>query len=81
MRRRNAGSYGFEDAQRSTKAFYATIPDTALHYDEVFAGDRVVARATSTNTGPLFGIPATNEPVELQVTDIACVENGEIAER
>ncbi|MEJ7873289.1 MAG: ester cyclase [Rubrobacteraceae bacterium] len=39
------------------------------------------SRATGTNKGPLFGMPATNEAVEFQVLYIARVENGKIVER
>lgn len=61
-----------------------TLPDMALHYNEVFgAGEQIVARgrATGTNKGTLFGMPAAKEAVEFQVLYIARVENGKIVER
>jgi hypothetical protein len=36
VRRRNARTYGFEDARRYIGAFCAAMPDMTLYYNEVF---------------------------------------------
>jgi steroid delta-isomerase-like uncharacterized protein len=63
--------------------FFAAFPDmTGTMEDLVVAGDRVVGRFIyrGTHLGPLYGIPATGNPVEMRSIDIWRVENGEFVE-
>jgi predicted ester cyclase len=50
--------------------------------DLVVAGDRVVGRFIyrGTHLGPLYGIPATGNPIEMRSIDIWRTENGEFVE-
>ena len=59
--------------------FFTAFPDIKATMDElVVAGDRVVGRFTyrGTHTGPLYGVPATGEPIEMRSIDIWRIENG-----
>jgi predicted ester cyclase len=51
-------------------------------HDQVAEGDRVTTRKTirGTHRGELFGIPATNRSVAIQVIDIVRVKDGRYAE-
>ena len=63
--------------------FFAAFPDmTGTMEDLVVSGDRVVGRFIyrGTHLGPLYGIPATGNPVEMRSIDIWRVENGEFVE-
>jgi len=59
--------------------FFTAFPDIKATMDDlVVAGDRVVGRFTyrGTHTGPLYGVPATGEPIEMRSIDIWRIENG-----
>ena len=63
--------------------FFSAFPDiTATMDDLVVAGDRVVGRFTyrGTHGGPLYGIPATGNPIEMRSIDIWRTENGSFVE-
>jgi len=76
-----------EDGREANRIFWAdfftALPDIgATMEDLVVAGDRVVGRFIyrGTHLGPLYGIPATGNPVEMRSIDIWRVENGEFVE-
>ncbi len=59
--------------------FFSALPDlTATMEDLVVSGDRVVGRFVyrGTHTGPLLGIPASNNPIEMRSIDIWRVQDG-----
>ena len=59
--------------------FFTAFPDIKATMDDlVVGGDRVVGRFTyrGTHTGPLYGVPATGEPIEMRSIDIWRIENG-----
>lgn len=76
------GSEGFKNIITS---FRAAMPDVVMTVeDEIYSGNRVVHRWTveGTHTGePLFGIPASGEPIRLTGITIVRVEDGQIQER
>ena len=51
-------------------------------HDQIAEGDKVVTRKTihGTHGGEIFGIPATNRPVAIEVTDIVRVQGGKYIE-
>src|SRR6186713_2505326 len=54
------------------------FPDIkVIIYDQVAEGDKVTTRKaiTGTHTGPLFGIPPTNQKVTIDVIDIVRVKD------
>ena len=64
-------------------AFFTALPDlSATMEDFVTSGDRVVGRFIyrGTHLGPLYGIPATGNPVEMRSIDIWRVEDGMFVE-
>ena len=64
-------------------AFLTGYPDLHSTVDELIVqGDRIVMRWTiyGTHTGDFFGVPASNNPLVLQITEIFRVENGQLAE-
>jgi steroid delta-isomerase-like uncharacterized protein len=76
-----------EDGREGNRVFWAdfftAFPDiTATMEDLVVAGDRVVGRFIyrGTHLGPLYGIPATGNPIEMRSIDIWRTENGEFVE-
>ena len=76
-----------EDGREGNRIFWAdlftALPDmTATMEDLVVAGDRVVGRFIyrGTHLGPLYGIPATGNPVEMRSIDIWRIDNGEFVE-
>jgi steroid delta-isomerase-like uncharacterized protein len=76
-----------EDGREGNRVFWAdlftALPDmTATMEDLVVAGDRVVGRFIyrGTHLGPLYGIPATGNPVEMRSIDIWRIDNGEFVE-
>jgi steroid delta-isomerase-like uncharacterized protein len=76
-----------EDGREANRIFWAdfftALPDIAATMEDlVVAGDRVVGRFIyrGTHLGPLYGIPATGNPVEMRSIDIWRVENGEFVE-
>jgi steroid delta-isomerase-like uncharacterized protein len=59
------------------------VPD--LHYDildMVVAADKaaVFVRVTGTQTGPLFGLPASGKRIDVRQMQIEWIENGRIAQ-
>lgn len=61
-----------------------SFPDQRVVVEDLIAvGDRIVARLTMTQThqGEFMGIPATEEPVTIELIEIDRIENGRIAER
>jgi steroid delta-isomerase-like uncharacterized protein len=76
-----------EDGREANRIFWAdfftALPDIAATMEDlVVAGDRVVGRFIyrGTHLGPLYGIPATGNPIEMRSIDIWRVENGEFVE-
>ena len=74
---------GLEPSIEGVKQFFgmfrAAAPDlTATVEDLIAEGDRGVARVTfsGTQTGELFGIPATGKQFRFQTIDIVRFENG-----
>jgi predicted SnoaL-like aldol condensation-catalyzing enzyme len=56
---------GPEGTKKYASAIVAAVPDRKLeHHDVLSKGDKVLIRWTNsgTNTGPLFGSPATGKP-------------------
>ena len=74
---------GLAGARQALTAFRTAFPDLKFTTEYVLAdGDRVVDHGTArgTHKGNLFGIAATNKPVEFTYTDIYRIANGKIAE-
>jgi steroid delta-isomerase-like uncharacterized protein len=76
-----------EDGREANRIFWAdfftALPDIAATMEDlVVEGDRVVGRFIyrGTHLGPLYGIPATGNPIEMRSIDIWRVENGEFVE-
>lgn len=74
---------GFEPNIEGVKQFFSmfrgAVPDlTATVEDLIVGGDRGVARVTfsGTQTGELFGIPATGKQFRIQAIDILRFQNG-----
>jgi predicted ester cyclase len=75
---------GSEGAEYVVTTMHTAHPDLRFTVDDLIAeGDRVTIRWTlhATNTGPLFGRPPTNQPVELEAIAIFRIAGGMIAER
>jgi predicted ester cyclase len=65
------------------RAFFTAFPDVEVTMEDlVVAGDRVVGRFTyrGTHDGPLWGIPATGNRIEMRSIDIWRTGNGEFVE-
>ena len=63
--------------------FFTAFPDlVGTMEDLVVAGDRVVGRFVyrGSHLGPLWGLPATGNPMEMRSIDIWRVANGEFVE-
>ena len=74
---------GREANRQFWTTFFTGLPDVRVTMEDlVVSGDRVVGRFTyrGTHTGPLMGIPATGEPVEMRSIDIWRVQDGMFAE-
>jgi predicted ester cyclase len=59
------------------------LPDLSVEiHDQLAEGDRVTTRKTlrGTHRGELLGVPATNEPVEIEVIDIVRLRDGRYVE-
>jgi predicted ester cyclase len=59
------------------------LPDlTVTIHEQVAEGDKVTTRKTLSGTlrGPLLGVAATNERIQIEVIDIVRIENGRYAE-
>jgi len=74
---------GPEGTKKYASAVIAAVPDRKIVHDDIFAkGDKVLIRWTNsgTNTGPLFGIPATGKPYVVTGFDLFRISNGKIME-
>jgi steroid delta-isomerase-like uncharacterized protein len=76
-----------EQGREGNRAFWAdfftAFPDvSATMEDLIVAGDRVVGRFVyrGTHLGPLYGMPATGNPIEMRSIDIWRTGNGEFVE-
>jgi steroid delta-isomerase-like uncharacterized protein len=75
---------GLEGAEYVVSTMHGAHPDLRFTIDDLVAeGDRVTIRWTmrGTNSGPMFGRPASGQPVELAAIVIFRLANGKIAER
>jgi len=62
---------------------FTAFPDLTSENDGILGdGDKVVIQWTirGTQTGDLFGMPATNKPIEVSGMDVLRVENGQFVE-
>ena len=74
---------GPEGTKKYASAVIAAVPDRTLVHDDILAkGDKVLIRWTNsgTNTGPLFGNPATGKPYIATGFDLFRISNGKIME-
>ena len=74
---------GPEGTKKYASAIMAAMPDRRLeHHDILTKGDKVLIRWTNsgTNTGPLFGNPATGKPYVATGFDLFRISNGKIME-
>ena len=78
------GFVGWEDATTSIRRVWQGLPDLRVDLD-VVVGEADVAMAhgtvTGTNTGRLYGAPATGKSFEASYFDYVRVEDGLIVER
>ena len=76
-------SPGQEGFQQFASAFFTAFPDvhTSIE-DQIAEGDKVVTRWTSrgTNTGSLFGMPATGKSATITGITIDRIAEGKIVE-
>jgi predicted ester cyclase len=64
-------------------ALHTGFPDIRVEiYDQIAEGDKVTTRKKliGTHTGTFMGIPATGQPVEINVIDIVTIRNGQYSE-
>jgi steroid delta-isomerase-like uncharacterized protein len=76
-------SNGPEGTKKYASAVITAVPNRKLeHHDILSKGDKVLIRWTNsgTNTGPLFGIPATGRPYVATGFDLFRISNGKIME-
>ena len=74
---------GPEGFKQFGSVYFAAFPDLRLTLeDQIAEGDKVVTRWTSygTNTGSLFGMPATNKSATLTGITISRIVNGKVVE-
>ena len=74
---------GAEAAKGFIGGFLEGIPDAFYDVKEIFEqGDRVICRwqCTGTQTGVFYGMPATNNKVDVNGITIFRIEQGKIAE-
>ena len=74
---------GPEGFKQFASAYFTAFPDIRITIeDQVAEGDRVVTRwkAQGTNTGSLFGMPATNKSATITGITIDRVASGKIVE-
>ena len=72
---------GPEGTKKYASALVTAVPDRKLVHDDILAkGDKVLIRWTNsgTNTGPLFGNPATGKPYIATGFDLFRISNGKI---
>ena len=75
--------HGPEGIKQFASAYFTAFPDIRIAIeDQVAEGDRVVTRwkAQGTNTGSLFGMPATNKPATITGITIDRLASGKIVE-
>lgn len=78
------GWVNFNDSLISIKKVLKGIPNLTAKIEETASeGNKVYARlkVTGTQTGSLFGAPATGKSFEIQMFDYVKIENGKIVER
>lgn len=66
----------FEEATRSIPDLEPTLEEIVAEGDKVFA----IHRVRGTLKGDYAGIPPTNEPMELLVSDVITIRDGKVAE-
>lgn len=74
---------GPEGTKQFATLYFTAFPDLRISIeDQVAEGDRVVTRwrAQGTNTGSLFGMPATNKPATITGITIDRFAGGKIVE-
>jgi steroid delta-isomerase-like uncharacterized protein len=74
---------GPQGTKKYASAIIAAVPDRKIeHHDVLSKGDKVLIRWTDsgTNTGPLFGIPATGKSIVATGFDLFRISNGKILE-
>jgi steroid delta-isomerase-like uncharacterized protein len=72
-----------EGVKMTFGALWAGMPDMKCTiHEQIAEGDKVVTRKTlsGTNTGDLFGVPATGKHIDLQVIDILRIKDGKLVE-
>jgi predicted ester cyclase len=75
---------GFDGVRAVYESIWAGMPDATIHIDDFLIDmDRIALRfaITGTQTGPLFGVPATGRTIRLEGQTIAMVRSGKIVER
>jgi steroid delta-isomerase-like uncharacterized protein len=75
---------GMDDLKASFTEFFAGFPDIHVKTNFMVAeGDTVVSHVTmtGTNSGPMMGMPATNQQVTVDGVDIVVVKDGKAVER
>lgn len=78
------GSVGWEDAKTSVRQVWQGLPDLHVELTAVSGDDQVAlahGTVTGTNTGRLYGAPATKRRYHASFFDYVRVEDGLIVER
>lgn len=74
---------GLEGAKEVARTLHTWMGDFSLEVQDMAVSGDVVwtrNRARGVNTGPVFGNPATNRPVEVEVFDVVRFEDGRVVE-
>ncbi len=74
---------GAEGVRQIFGMLWSALPDMRVEiHDQVAEGDKVVTRKSfvGTQSGELFGVPATDREVHLDLIDIVRVSDGKIVE-
>ena len=74
---------GAEGVRQIFGMLWSALPDMRVEiHDQVAEGDKVVTRKSfvGTHSGELFGVPATDKEVHLDLLDIVRVSDGKIVE-
>jgi len=77
------GHPGMEDLRKLFPKVKEAIPDFSAELrQQIVDGDRVASlwNFRGTHQGPIFGVPGTGRPVELQNLSIARVEGGRVVQ-
>ena len=75
---------GHEGFRKELAGFFAAFPDLHVTIEDIFGcGEKVATRTTmrGTQTGAMFGIPATGKPAVMKANHIFRVEGGKIVQR